>query len=207
MPLWRILTHFCSFPPSSHSHLVLSVPLWASRFFRHSASPTILAVSAAWCVKRVLMECLSLWTSRITSTASKTTTRKEETLELSSRNVMWPIYLVERREGICHDWTCLEDACEAVTETVYSMNRVFAPKCASCNQPILPAQVSTSLPISLYLIKTKKSVGPLFICAGQWLREFKEMRLLKWFPKHKLHKTRKKSVIIFFFFSLFYFRS
>lgn len=28
--------------------------------------------------------------------------------------------------------------------TVSSMNRVFAPKCASCNQPILPAQVSTS---------------------------------------------------------------
>lgn len=46
---------------------------------------------------------------------------------------------------------------EAVTGTVSSINRVFAPKCASCNQPILPAQVSRSEPNncwSIYLCKT-----------------------------------------------------
>lgn len=64
---------------------LLRVRPWASRSSRHSASPTIPAVSAVWYAKRVWMECLSPWTWRTTSTVSKTTTRKEDTSLLPAR--------------------------------------------------------------------------------------------------------------------------
>lgn len=64
----------CGSSPRLPSPSLLSL----SRSSRLSESPTIRAVSAAWCVKRVWMECLSPWTWRTTSTASRTTTRKED---------------------------------------------------------------------------------------------------------------------------------
>lgn len=64
---------------------LLRVRPWASRSSRHSASPTIPAVSAVWCAKRAWMECLSPWTWRTTSTVSKTTTRKEDASLLPAR--------------------------------------------------------------------------------------------------------------------------
>lgn len=95
-----------SLPPSLYS---LSCS-WSSRSSRLSESPTIPAVSAAWCVKRVWMECLSPWTWRTTSTASKTTTRKEDASLLHALLLMFCQCV---RDSSCGCATC--NKCKAAS--------------------------------------------------------------------------------------------